>query len=80
MLFSDVLGLDHLKKHLTTSVQNGRIPHAQLFVGQGVLPLAIAYSQYLLCGNFEEENIGGNSSCNLKFNKLTHPDLHFVYP
>jgi len=80
MLFSDVLGLDHLKKHLTTSVQNGRIPHAQLFVGQGVLPLAIAYSQYLLCGNIEEENIGGNSSCNLKFNKLAHPDLHFVYP
>ncbi|PKP25078.1 MAG: DNA polymerase III subunit delta' [Bacteroidetes bacterium HGW-Bacteroidetes-2] len=80
MFFSEVLGLDHIKNHLITSVQNGRIPHAQLFVGQGVLPLAIAYSQYLLCGNSGFENSGGNASCNLKFNKFSHPDLHFVYP
>ena len=33
MLFSDILGLNHIKKHLTTSADNGRIPHAQLFVG-----------------------------------------------
>ncbi len=80
MLFSEVLGLDHLKNHLITGVQNNRIPHAQLFVGQGVLPLAIAYAQYLLCGNSGMENNGENSSCNLKVNKLSHPDLHFVYP
>lgn len=80
MLFSEVLGLDHIKNHLITSVQNGRIPHAQLFVGQGVLPLVIAYSQYLLCGNSGFENTEGNASCNLKFNKFSHPDLHFVYP
>jgi len=80
MLFSEVLGLDHIKNHLITSVQNGRVPHAQLFVGQGVLPIAIAYAQYLLCGNSGNENTGGNDSCNLKINKLSHPDLHFVYP
>lgn len=80
MLFSEVLGLDHIKNHLTTGVENGRIPHAQLFVGQEVLPVAIAYAQYLLCQNKEGENTGGNESCNLKFNKLSHPDLHFVYP
>ncbi|MCR9183386.1 MAG: DNA polymerase III subunit delta' [Flavobacteriaceae bacterium] len=80
MLFSEVLGLDHIKNHLITSVQNGRIPHAQLFVGQGVLPIAIAYAQYILCQNSGNENTGGNEACNLKINKLSHPDLHFVYP
>ncbi len=80
MLFSEVLGLDHIKNHLITSVQNGRVPHAQLFVGYGVLPIAIAYAQYLLCENSGAENNGGSVDCNLKINKLSHPDLHFVYP
>jgi DNA polymerase-3 subunit delta' len=83
MQFSEVLGQDHLKKHLTHSVDNGRIPHAQLFIGSegvGTLPMAIAYAQYILCGNIKGENMGGNASCNLKFDHLSHPDLHFVYP
>ncbi|WP_029036371.1 DNA polymerase III subunit [Salinimicrobium xinjiangense] len=83
MLFSEVLGLPHIKNHLTTTADNGRIPHAQLFVGSagsGTLPMAIAYAQYILCGNSNSENISGNTSCNLKMNKLAHPDLHFAYP
>ena len=83
MLFKEVLGHTHLKKHLTQSADRGRIPHAQLFVGpegSGVLPLAIAYAQYVLCENSSEENDNGNSSCNLKCNHLTHPDLHFAFP
>ena len=83
MLFSEVLGLPHIKNHLTTTADRGRIPHAQLFVGNhgsGLLPMAIAYAQYVLCGNTKAENITGNSSCNLKFNQLSHPDLHFVFP
>lgn len=83
MLFSDILGQKHLKNHLTQSVDNGRIPHAQLFVGpegSGTLPMAIAYAQYVLCSNTTGENDNGNSSCNLKFNNLTHPDLHFAFP
>ena len=83
MLFSDVLGQEHLKKHLTQSVANGRIPHAQLFVGpegSGTLSLAIAYAQYLLCTNTDGENTSGNDACNLKFKNLSHPDLHFAFP
>ncbi len=83
MLFSDILGQKHLKNHLTQSVDNGRIHHAQLFVGpegSGTLPMAIAYAQYVLCSNTTGENDNGNSSCNLKFNNLTHPDLHFAFP
>ena len=83
MLFSDILGQEHIKNHLTQSVDNGRIPHAQLFVGpegSGTLPMAIAYAQYILCQNANGENSGGNEVCNLKFNTISHPDLHFAFP
>jgi DNA polymerase-3 subunit delta' len=83
MQFSEILGQEHIKNHLTRSADLGRIPHAQLFVGpegSGTLPMAIAYAQYILCNNQNGENSGVNESCNLKFHKISHPDLHFVYP
>ncbi|TRX23696.1 DNA polymerase III subunit delta' [Flavobacterium franklandianum] len=83
MQFSEILGQEHIKNHLTRSANLGRIPHAQLFVGPegcGTLPMAIAYAQYILCNNQNGENSGVNESCNLKFQKIAHPDLHFVYP
>jgi DNA polymerase-3 subunit delta' len=79
MQFSEILGQDYIKNHLTKSADLGRIPHAQLFVGpegSGTLAMAIAYSQYVLCN----ENTGLKDSCVLKFEKLSHPDLHFIYP
>ncbi|MBK0369657.1 DNA polymerase III subunit [Flavobacterium agrisoli] len=82
MLFSAILGQDHIKSHLKTSAAMGRIPHAQLFVGpegSGTLPMAIAYAQYILCSHSEGES-GGNTACDLKFENLSHPDLHFIYP
>ena len=83
MQFSTILGQEHIKNHLTRSATLGRIPHAQLFVGpegSGTLAMAIAYAQYILCNNQNGENANGNESCNLKFEKISHPDLHFVYP
>jgi len=83
MLFSDILGQEHIKKHLTTSVDNDRVAHAQLFVGKegtGTLPMAIAFAQYLLCKNNNAENNTGIEACNVKFNSISHPDLHFAFP
>lgn len=83
MQFSRILRQEHIKNHLTRSANLGRIPHAQLFVGpegSGTLAMAIAYAQYILCNNQNGENANGNESCNLKFEKISHPDLHFVYP
>jgi DNA polymerase-3 subunit delta' len=83
MLFSEILGQTHIKNHLTKSVDEGRIAHAQLFVGpegSGTLPMAVAYAQYILCHNSNGENTGGNDSCNLKFKNFSHPDLHFAFP
>ena len=78
MLFNEIIGQDHIKKHLRISAENGRIPHAQLFVGKegsGTLPMAIAYAQFLFCHFSENSEV-----CNLKCNKLQHPDLHFAFP
>ena len=83
MQFSEVLGQKHIKNHLTTSVDAGRIAHAQLFVGpegSGTLAMALAYAQYILCGNTNGENAGGKDSCNIKFKNFSHPDLHFAFP
>jgi len=83
MQFKDILGLSHIKSHLAKSADAGRIPHAQLFVGAegcGTLPMALAYAQYIICGNKNGENMGGQEACNLKFEALSHPDLHFAFP
>jgi len=75
MKFEEVLEQDHIKNHLITTTDSGRIPHAQLFVGKegsGTLPLAIAYSFYVL--SRKNEN---NYS---KPGAFSHPDLHFIYP
>lgn len=83
MQFKEIVGHEHLKNHLLQSASSGRIPHAQLFVGPegaGVLSMAIAYAQYVLCNNTGHENTDGNDACNLKFEHFSHPDLHFVYP
>jgi len=83
MHFSDILGLTHIKNHLASSADAGRIPHAQLFIGpegSGTLPMALAYAQYIVCQNANGENADGNESCNLKFGSYTHPDMHFAFP
>lgn len=83
MHFKDIIGQNNIKKHLIQSVENKRIPHAQLFVappGSGALPMAIAYARYILCSAAEENQFTNHSPCQIKFDKLVHPDLHFVFP
>jgi len=83
MLFSEIIGQEAIKKQLRLSVREGRIPHAQLFAGVsgiGKLQLALAYAQYLNCPNRTEEDSCGQCPTCLQFEKLQHPDLHFVFP
>jgi DNA polymerase-3 subunit delta' len=78
MKFSEILGQEHIKSHLIKSTDNGRISHAQLFVGKegsGVLPMAIAYAQYILSYKSEDKEASEK-----KCEKLMHPDLHFAFP
>jgi DNA polymerase-3 subunit delta' len=34
----------------------------------------------IYCANTGGENNELNDSCNIKFQKYSHPDLHFIYP
>lgn len=82
MDFLNVIGQEHIKRHLQTTLKNGRIPHAQLFVGKagsGILPMALAYAQALLCKKFDEGTEYYNT-CAARVKAGNHPDLHFVYP
>ncbi|MBU3820634.1 DNA polymerase III subunit delta' [Flavobacteriaceae bacterium XHP0103] len=80
MLFEDIIGQEHIKNHLKQTVDNGRIPHAQLFVGNegcGTLPMAIAYAQHII--GFGKNEVAKNENA-IKFKNLSHPDLHFAFP
>ena len=83
MFFKDIIGQTEAKQRLIKEIQEGKIPHARLFCGgqgTGKLPLAIAYARYLSCEHPGETDACGNCPNCIKYNKLAHPDLHFVFP
>ncbi len=83
MMFRDVIGHDEIKNRLIYNAVNNRISHAQLFWGQqgsGTLALALAYARFIQCRNRQADDACGQCPSCLKFNKLEHPDLHFVFP
>lgn len=81
--FKDIIGQEAAKQRLVQEVQEGRIPHAQLFCGPagvGKLPLALAYARYICCPAHTETDACGVCPSCVKWNKLVHPDVHFVFP
>jgi DNA polymerase-3 subunit delta' len=83
MRFTDIPGSVHVKERLIQSVRNGKIAHAQLFMGrEGALnlPLALASAQYLHCENKGEKDACGTCPACSKSSKYVHPDTHFVFP
>ena len=88
MLFKEITGQYAVKQQLIRSVKDNRVSHAQLFYGpqgSGKLALAIAYAQFINCGDRQEQDDGLMDACGtcpscVKYNKLAHPDLHFIYP
>ena len=83
MLFKDVIGHKEIKKQLINSVKQGRISHAQLFLGTeggGNFQLSLAYAQYINCENQGVSDSCGKCSSCRKFLNKQHPDLHFFYP
>ncbi|SFE15737.1 ATP-binding protein [Thermophagus xiamenensis] len=83
MLFKDVIGQKAIKEHLIAMVRENRISHAQLFTGaegSGLMPLALAFAQYVNCLNPGPDDACGVCPECKKMSKLAHPDLHFVFP
>lgn len=83
MQFKDIPGQEKVKERLIKTVNENRVSHAQLFLGpegSGKLALAIAYAQYINCSNRSETDSCGVCRSCVKYNKIAHPDLHFVFP
>ena len=67
MLFKDIPSNDRAKQHLLKAVQNDRLSHAHLFLGEdgsSGLAMAWAFAQYLMCAEpTENDSCGRCPSC-----------------
>ncbi|RXQ92946.1 DNA polymerase III subunit delta [Ancylomarina salipaludis] len=83
MQFKDIIGQEATKSRFIQTVTDNRVSHAQLIVGEngvGKLALAIAFAQYVSCQNKQANDSCGQCPSCKKYQKLVHPDLHFVFP
>lgn len=83
MRFKDVIGQDEIKQKLVQAYKENRVSHSYLFYGApgvGKMALALAFAQYLSCENKEDGDSCGHCPSCQKYEKLVHPDLHFVFP
>ena len=83
MNFSQIPGQKEIKAKLLRSVKEERVSHAQLFTGPegcGSMALALAYARYVSCENRTDYDSCGICKSCVKYEKLIHPDLHFVFP
>lgn len=80
MLFSNIIGQNATKNHLTELVKQNRLSHALLFLGKegsGALPLAIAFAQYIVSlptDNNTVVDMFGNTTNNSADGVFIHPD------
>ena len=77
MRFDQIYGHKSQINAFRESISLGRGPQGQLFVGPegvGMLGVAIAFMRSVFCQDSD------SSACDLKFDRLTHADLHFVFP
>lgn len=83
MNFAQIPGQKEIKGKLLRSVKEERVSHAQLFTGPegcGSMALALAYARYISCENRTDFDSCGTCKSCVKYEKLIHPDLHFVFP
>ena len=83
MNFSNIPGQKDIKSKLLRSVREERVSHAQLFAGPdgcGSMALALAYARYVSCENRTDNDSCGTCKSCVKYEKMIHPDLHFVFP
>jgi len=83
MNFSQIPGQKEIIGKLLRSVKEERVSHAQLFAGPegcGSMALALAYARYISCENRSDSDSCGTCKSCVKYEKLIHPDLHFVFP
>lgn len=83
MNFSQIPGQKDIISSLIRSVNEERVSHAQLLTGPegcGSLAIALAYAKYISCENRTDHDSCGICKSCVKYEKMIHPDLHFVFP
>ena len=83
MQFQQIIGQGKTKKVLRSMISSDRMSHALVFLGPegcGKLALALAFAQYVLCTDKQENDSCGKCSNCIKSAKLVHPDIHYSYP
>jgi len=83
MNFSQIPGQKAVIDRLRNSVAENRVSHALLFYGpegSGKFAIALAFARYISCENRTAEDACGKCPSCSKYDKLIHPDLHFVFP
>jgi DNA polymerase-3 subunit delta' len=83
MNFSQIPGQKETISRLIRSAHEERVSHAQLFAGPegcGSFAIALAYARYVSCEDRSENDSCGKCKSCIKYDKLIHPDLHFVFP
>ena len=81
--FEDVIGQKDVVGRLKAEVEQGRTAHALLLTGPrgaGKLPLALALARRLCCMHPEGGEACGQCVSCRQWEKLAHPDVHFVFP
>ena len=83
MLFADIPGLDATKHSLINTARQGKVAHAQLFLGpagSANLALALAFATYLNADFQGKDGEIGDNPATSKLLKYIHSDIHFVFP
>ena len=83
MNFAQIPGQKAVIDRLRNSVAENRVSHALLFYGpegSGKFAIALAFARYISCENRTAEDACGKCPSCSKYDKLIHPDLHFVFP
>ena len=83
MNFSQIPGQKEIIGKLIRSVKEERVSHAQMFAGNegcGSMALALAYARYISCEDRTDHDSCGKCKSCVKYDKMIHPDLHFVFP
>jgi DNA polymerase-3 subunit delta' len=83
MNFSQIPGQKAVIDRLRSSVAENRVSHALLFYGpegSGKFAIALSFARYISCEKRTPEDACGVCPSCVKYDKLIHPDLHFVFP
>jgi len=83
MMFRDCIGQEEVASRLIAAHGEGRVAHAQLFLGpegSGNLSVALAYAQFLFCPNKTETDSCGVCPTCQKVSSLQYADLFFSFP